>query len=51
MTITNSKHKITYPELDWIPQKIIDTTKKCLTYNMLLRPSVNELIRYSETNM
>lgn len=51
LTITNSEHKIPYPELDWLPQKIIDTTKKCLTYNMLLRPSVSELIRNYEANV
>ncbi|KAJ8918382.1 hypothetical protein NQ315_008077 [Exocentrus adspersus] len=42
--IMNPEHKIDYPDVEWVSPKVIGTIKKCLQYNVKLRPSVDELI-------
>lgn len=46
--ITNPAHVIEFPDAKWVPQKVIETLKKCLIYNVKLRPSVDELIQEYE---
>lgn len=43
--IVNPNHVIEFPPVDWVPPKIIDTIKRCLTYDTKSRPSVDELIK------
>lgn len=46
--ILNPNHKIEYPDVDWIPNKIIQTIQRCLIYEMKGRPSIDELIKEYE---
>ncbi|KAF5270703.1 hypothetical protein FQA39_LY01441 [Lamprigera yunnana] len=43
-TIVDPNHQIEYPNLDWVPSKIINIIKNCLQYNVNNRPSIGELI-------
>ncbi|XP_044272223.1 dual specificity protein kinase TTK [Tribolium madens] len=43
-TIVNPDHRIEFPEADWVPQKLINTIKKCLQRSVKSRPSIDELI-------
>ncbi|CAG9858689.1 unnamed protein product [Phyllotreta striolata] len=47
-SIQDPNYKINYPEVDWLPPKIINTIKKCLQYNIQYRPSIAELIKEYE---
>lgn len=47
--IMNPEHVIGYPDAEWVSPKIIGTIKKCLQYNVKLRPSVDELIAEYDT--
>ncbi|RZC36151.1 dual specificity protein kinase TTK [Asbolus verrucosus] len=48
-TLLDPNHKIDYPDVGWVPPKIINTMKSCLQHNMKLRPSVDELISEYES--
>lgn len=47
--IMNPNHVIEFPEVDWVPPKIIETIKKCLQYDVKSRPYVDELISEYES--
>lgn len=49
--IMDPNHQIEYPEVNWVPDKIINTIKKCLQYNFRLRPSVDELLQEYDSNL
>lgn len=46
--IMDPNHVIEFPAVDWVPLKIIDTMKKCLQYQVKLRPSIDDLIEEYE---
>lgn len=46
--IMNPNHQISYPALDWVPEKIIETIKSCLQFNIKDRPSIVDLIEEYE---
>ncbi|XP_056635582.1 dual specificity protein kinase Ttk [Diorhabda sublineata] len=49
--IMDPNHRIEYPDVTWVPVKIVNTIKKCLEYNVRLRPSVDELLREYDSNL
>lgn len=48
VAISNPDHKINYPPVDWVPERIIKTMQDCLQYDMRSRPSVDDLISQYE---
>lgn len=42
--IIDKNHRIEYPHVERIPLQLIETMKKCLTYDMKNRPSVEDLL-------
>lgn len=47
--IIDKNHRIEYPHVERIPLQLIETMKKCLTYDMKSRPSVEELLNMHYT--
>lgn len=47
--ILKSNEHIQYPEVDWLPPRVLGTIKSCLRNDMRSRPSIDELLKEYET--